>query len=197
MSDSEDRAAMLRGLPEDADSAQETAKYHIGLITRLLPARLEELEATLCERIAAIDDDIEALREIYATVDELFKFVDQFTPCGRGCSLCCHYRVEISAIEAALIQQETGRKMRKRQREPRRVEGTPCPFLTEGACTIYEHRPLACRKFVSLARSPKWCAHDSTTALQRPEFTEVGRAIGELMVRTGKVARKDIRCFFD
>ena len=31
-----------------------------------------------------------------------------------------------------------------------RVLGTPCPFLKQGECSVYEHRPFACRTHLSL-----------------------------------------------
>jgi Fe-S-cluster containining protein len=33
---------------------------------------------------------------------------------------------------------------------------TPCPFLEQGSCSIYEHRPLACRSHFSV-KKPEYC----------------------------------------
>jgi len=35
--------------------------------------------------------------------------------------------------------------------------GVPCPFLTNGACSIYRYRPLACRHQISLANDDSHC----------------------------------------
>ena len=96
--------------------------------------------------------------------------------CCRGCSQCCYQLFQITEIEAAVISRavktmpETEREdLRARARAylPQREaivrqhgmieawgrlppEGTrlACPALSDdGACRIYEHRPLICRKF--------------------------------------------------
>lgn len=96
--------------------------------------------------------------------------------CRRGCSHCCHHLFQITEIEAAVISGAV-RQMPVAEREdlqarardylPRREqimrdhgmieawghlppEGQrlACPALDgDGACRIYEHRPLICRKF--------------------------------------------------
>lgn len=95
--------------------------------------------------------------------------------CRRGCSDCCHQLFQITEIEAAEIARglaamapETVAELRERALpylEARRAlvtakgepeawgslptKGTrlPCPALKDGACQIYEYRPLICRKF--------------------------------------------------
>lgn len=96
--------------------------------------------------------------------------------CRRGCSYCCYQLFQITELEAAVITRAV-REMpaldrddlgqRAREYLPRREEilrqhglieawgqlppeGTrlACPALSpEGACRIYQHRPLICRKF--------------------------------------------------
>jgi Fe-S-cluster containining protein len=48
-----------------------------------------------------------------------------------------------------------------------RYRGVPCPFLSNGACSIYRHRPLACRRQISLADD------DSPCRLNGDEDTDV------------------------
>jgi Fe-S-cluster containining protein len=94
--------------------------------------------------------------------------------CRRGCTDCCHQLFQITEIEAAMISagvreldQEVQQRIRARASgymETRRVmvsQGEPeawgqlpppgsrllCPLLEDGACLIYDHRPLLCRKF--------------------------------------------------
>lgn len=95
--------------------------------------------------------------------------------CQRGCDDCCHQLFQISEPEAAEISrgvnklpQKTQERMRERAAvyledraallartgqveswgalhgEGRRL---PCPALQDGACLVYDHRPLICRKF--------------------------------------------------
>lgn len=95
--------------------------------------------------------------------------------CGKGCSDCCGQIFQITEVEAAYISKYVKSlpdAQRKRLIEKARaylparealmkahgaVEawGTlpkpgmrlACPALVDGACTIYEHRPLICRKY--------------------------------------------------
>lgn len=96
--------------------------------------------------------------------------------CRRGCSQCCYHLFQITEVEAAVISHAV-KQMPEAEREDLRArardylpqrdrimrrhgmieawgrlppEGTrlACPALSpEGACRIYEHRPLICRKF--------------------------------------------------
>jgi len=95
--------------------------------------------------------------------------------CGKGCTDCCHHIFQITEIEAAYVSlglktlPEAVRKRlverarahlperQKRMSAHGRIEawGTlpephmrlACPALENGACAIYDHRPLVCRKF--------------------------------------------------
>ncbi len=95
--------------------------------------------------------------------------------CAPGCTDCCGQLFQITEIEAAWIsmgvaQMEEGERTALRERaavylEARRelvgrlgmqeawgslpAAGSrlACPALVGGVCTIYEHRPLICRKF--------------------------------------------------
>jgi hypothetical protein len=84
--------------------------------------------------------------------------------CRVGCSYCCHLRVLVTIPEAISIADacrdtmspEDLAALRARvdihQEELRGRKGAdwnnarpPCPLLKGGCCTVYAHRPLACR----------------------------------------------------
>lgn len=95
--------------------------------------------------------------------------------CRRGCTDCCHHLFQITEIEAALVstgvkelpsEERLAMEGRARQylmdREKLLVDRQipnawgslpppglrlACPALENGACQIYEHRPLICRKY--------------------------------------------------
>lgn len=95
--------------------------------------------------------------------------------CGKGCCDCCSQMFRITEIEAAYISagikglsERRRAELRARALEylERRKEmlacnqlsddwdtpqppglRLPCPALENGACSIYEHRPMICRKY--------------------------------------------------
>jgi Fe-S-cluster containining protein len=91
--------------------------------------------------------------------------------CSKGCSHCCHEAVEIWPQEAALLAgvvHETGMKldMARLERQSQFTVDTwrqqpiadkACLFLgSDGACTVYESRPNACRKLL-VVTDPALC----------------------------------------
>lgn len=79
--------------------------------------------------------------------------------CTRGCTDCCHQLFLITAQDAVEIARAVERlsaevrgelEARARQwieRALMRGQRTACPALVDGACSIYESRPLICRRF--------------------------------------------------
>lgn len=83
--------------------------------------------------------------------------------CKKGCSACCHMEVEVTTYEAAILHKIIAdgkvidRERLQRQslrtvgddlwkKGPRLLENR-CVFLNdEGACGIYENRPVMCRR---------------------------------------------------
>jgi len=77
-------------------------------------------------------------------------------PCRRGCDECCRRLarpLELTGAEWARVEEGlAGLSAEARGRvleRARRLAGPPfaCPFLEEGACLIYDHRPIACRTY--------------------------------------------------
>lgn len=101
------------------------------------------------------------LRALYALVEDVMFFADQNIACRRGCAHCCHVAVAVSKPEAQMIGAALGRT----PKSPPQTDLTnfeygydnPCTFLREGQCAIYEHRPLACRTYVSLDADALLC----------------------------------------
>lgn len=88
--------------------------------------------------------------------------------CKTGCSYCCRMEVSISNSEALLLlsavqaqPEEMQQRLRARidalaprlrgvNAETRRRLNEPCPLLNDdGACSVYDARPLGCRSHVS------------------------------------------------
>lgn len=131
---------------------------------------LHEYSATLLEKIRPITDPLEKeylektrrlfnensstknkMRKFFRLVDEYIGHVSQFFPCKNQCDYCCHYTVQLTSVEAAIIAESTGisaKSLHKRQILPNIKtfgQHTPCPFLKNHSCSIYESRPFFCR----------------------------------------------------
>jgi Fe-S-cluster containining protein len=102
------------------------------------------------------------IRMLWAVVDEIGALVAPRAACRKGCSHCCHISVLMPMQEAELIGKRIGVK-------PVKITGitgrddiksgydNPCPFLKNGACSIYDSRPLACRQHFNMDSDALLC----------------------------------------
>jgi Fe-S-cluster containining protein len=81
--------------------------------------------------------------------------------CRRGCSKCCSQIFRITKLDGFVISEHIRSlpEVRRNELQQKALEylknaasvrrtDTPCPALgTEGECTIYETRPVICRRF--------------------------------------------------
>ena len=104
---------------------------------------------------------------VYSSLMDGAKFIAHIPlACGKGCSFCCRMWVDATPPEVLY----TVKKMPPEQRQQAHASGRtglrqtsgasffdrcgkvnpPCPLLDdEGACSVYELRPIACRTLVS------------------------------------------------
>lgn len=123
--------------------------------------------------------------------------------CRAGCSHCCHINTDVPQVEAELISKKTGRPLKRpavreigAQVPPEQYFGVPCPFLVRDACSIYEHRPLACRTLVSLADDAQLCELREGEAVPVP-YANATLWQGAFATATEKEVWADIREWFD
>lgn len=105
--------------------------------------------------------------------------------CSKGCSFCCFQMVDITNDEAELLTafaEEKGIDIDYDTLEEQIVSSNDeymalkakvrrCIFLDKkGECSVYEHRPMACRKLVAVT-DPKFCDTE----------TRLGAKIGKLV----------------
>lgn len=84
--------------------------------------------------------------------------------CKAGCAFCCNLKVDITALEAAVLWAglagdahaaqrqalvETAPRTMGLDTEGRRQARIPCALLVEGSCSVYAHRPYGCRGLFS------------------------------------------------
>lgn len=96
-------------------------------------------------------DAVYIVRRIYEIADYYMEHdTNKYLVCRKGCAHCCRVPVDVTALEANIIEQVHGytpAELRTWQPRPTRVDY--CPFLNQkkGVCKIYDVRPLACRTF--------------------------------------------------
>jgi Fe-S-cluster containining protein len=132
-----------------------------------LRARLSPLKAE-CERVLE-----EVLRPTLSRKGRMTKLRDLATKFGKAvvpvtacaagtCAHCCHIPVSVSETEASMIGEAIGRKP-KRVSDDKEMSTEfgyhrPCTFLKNNRCSIYAHRPFACRMHFSMDESDRLCA---------------------------------------
>lgn len=113
--------------------------------------------------------------------------------CQRGCTACCHRNVrgtlpEILAIASKLfheLDQDSLQSLLEdldaspytsaiNRREQFFRQNAPCPLLKDGACIVYDDRPMACRAVVSPNRDicDSWLLETDTSNFIRPSAAD-------------------------
>ena len=145
------------------------------------------------------------LVEVLNTADKIFDHAGKFAACARGCGHCCHVSVPISAFEAQYMGDKLGIKPQvvtqsKRPKLQDFGSHTPCPFLANGECSIYEVRPLTCRMHMNFDVDNYWCLHENwqrpEAEIPRPTIEPLEQAYHQLMSSTKQEIVADIRDFF-
>ncbi|MDX2084235.1 MAG: YkgJ family cysteine cluster protein [Candidatus Melainabacteria bacterium] len=95
---------------------------------------------------------LEALDRQTHTLQTLYR---EHLQCRRGCSRCCETATfRIRYIEALYLLKaltelppESAQQVLFQLNTPLAGTEQHCPFLLEGACSVYEHRPAICRAY--------------------------------------------------
>ena len=133
---------------------------------------------------------------------DLGRAAEPYVACGKGCSSCCKMNVTISQIEANLIAEITGLKSKqltssKTHRSDMFI-GSPCVFLKDDTCTIYDVRPFVCRKHIWFDTSSYWCDPERSLEVEIPmiEFSGAFGAFLDVTRKDSGGVHADIRDFF-
>ncbi|WP_431258552.1 YkgJ family cysteine cluster protein [Roseateles chitinivorans] len=126
--------------------------------------------------------------QFYKRVDAALASVeipdDLSLACGQGCSYCCNYHVHVSAPEAIAIAEHLRAKWRPERvavaieslaknvasvqgltEEEHTATNVRCAFLSpQDSCSIYDVRPVACRKHHSFDVEPCRVTFDDPTS---------------------------------
>jgi Fe-S-cluster containining protein len=126
--------------------------------------------------------------KVQQKMDELAKNTDHKINCGKGCSFCCFQHVAITDDEAQLMLEYAKEKnveidyerLERQQKAKSDVEfkalpvkDRRCVFLNSFAsCSIYDHRPMACRK-VLVVSDPLDCDTENRPGAQVGQLVDV------------------------
>ena len=120
------------------------------------------------DKLLQIVNENASLKSRFARIlrlaDQIEAAIAPYAGCKHGCSSCCHISVGISGAEAQLIGMAIGVKPitgvssnGDREALVKHYFGQPCPFLSNQECSIYAHRPVACRLHFTLDRDDYFC----------------------------------------
>lgn len=170
-----------------------------------VPPTLKEHVVSLPKRIATMNArTVIKLHEVLDTADKIFAHAGSFAACARGCGYCCHVSVPITEYEAQYISDNihvpaVKLKHNIRHEHKEFSSNTPCPFLVNSECSIYEFRPLTCRMHMNFDVDNYWCRHENwnkpKAVVPRPTITPLIDAY-HLLSGHNKHIVADIRDFF-
>jgi len=116
-----------------------------------------------------------AIRSLYAAIDSLNDSILAFSEkknikiaCHKGCEWCCHQAVFANSYEVHFLSEFIRQTSKKKEVDDilklaeikRGITSamnekeilkykSPCPLLKDGACSMYQARPMACRIYLS------------------------------------------------
>ncbi|OAN45582.1 hypothetical protein A6A04_06700 [Paramagnetospirillum marisnigri] len=139
-----------------------------GRTSPLRDAAFDAVQAAVTPKLAdGAEAAVAAVAKAWAVAEELwaktratpaFALGTPKAACGKGCGWCCHQRVGAAAVEVLHIAERL-RSHPTRDEMLARLEAWPqgraCAFLVDGACSIYDMRPLKCRGLYQL--DARWC----------------------------------------
>lgn len=195
---------MPRGMPKKinknmvVNSANKFAKFLVPHIEELETLLVREA-GNLASSSATVEGKNLRLQEI---IDSATEVILPATACKSGCSHCCRMAVGILSSEAITIGNYVGilpaemTEDRDSEQLIKKFLGVPCPFLTNGRCSIYPVRPVACRTYFNVSCYSEICNVIDYPGMKVPNlnWTSVLFAMAQINMETSVFA--DIREFF-
>jgi Fe-S-cluster containining protein len=159
--------AILQRLAElKADNHVEAKRKLEAIEEAMTPQWKKAMHARMTDLSRQASASRSKLPKLYQLMEEVGELRSPHVSCKAGCSACCRtIPVEISDLEARHIAAATGKTMANLPPGRHTVlngVATPCPFLLENQCSIYEHRPYNCRSLAAVDRDALSCSEENT-----------------------------------
>lgn len=205
-----------RVLPATEENLQRIQERWVGLTERV-DRKMQALEGisraaekkllAQAARAASVAKRIVWLRK---AADAFNAGAGSLAACRQGCSHCCRVAVIISRAEAQVIARETGAKLNPKAGRytmssssqadatgaAQEAFGTPCPFLRDQACSIYDSRPLPCRLLLNMDEDDLLCQLIEGSAPQVPYMNSMGHSVAAVAILGEHQDYDDIRNWF-
>jgi Fe-S-cluster containining protein len=131
---------------------------------------LRSVEARTAEFVALYEKHgpVEFVKAFYDLFADVMSEQKVLPSCSKGCHFCCRRNVQIWPAEAAAIaefcqdydipipREHLERQLKHGWKEVAKTDDGWCVFLKNGECSIYDARPLSCRKYLVASR-PEMC----------------------------------------
>ena len=184
----------------DMEEIRLATEIKIKKMTDSLPENLEKLQDDFFIEIEKSQlSPLNKLKKLYSFMDEVYTHINKYTTCKKGCSYCCSYYVTISDIEIQFIEKNNKGIKRKEQfdTDKKRV-GTPCLFLKNDACSIYESRPYVCHRHVMFTPDNSVCSEDNAHIhkLRLLSWPKLDKSYDLIKAESGSNELHDIRDVF-
>lgn len=190
---------------EEIHNRKQESSERAQQVLREVELRFAPLQRQFDERLAAALGANGSRRSKIFAIQKISSDVRQvsasFAACSKGCSNCCHQRVELSQTEADTIAHNIKRKAVQLSPAYKLPDmdafgsTTPCNFLVEGECSIYEHRPFMCRNYVNLDKDNLLCSFENWELGKAKSPMHTGIPMqnpGPLLVAYQQVSSRDV-----
>lgn len=202
----------MNDIADQIHARKETLKKRIPIVMQALEQAVAPQKRELIKEIALLKQRSSSRRSKFIALQkmesELRDLVQEHSACKKGCSSCCYMPTELSQTEADAIGHAIGKQAKQLKPTGRAHQasdshiGSPCVFLKDDCCSIYENRPYICRQYVNIDVDNLLCGFENLMLadLKDPRATGIPTLADPLVdvfhELNGQDVIADIRDFF-